>query len=513
MNAFVSENSNFELIFSTGDIPDLILNQSLYFFKSYQYLVFIKDNGEEKIPNKIRLNNIHFEYFDKKDIIRIYKSNTENGLVREIIIRTKNKKRNETSKLRNILYKHPFLHQKIKTIRRNIKNKKHLKPDTTLKKIHNISFLNKRVIPSKSLSNRSVLFLAHWLELGGAESFLLKSIQNANRQGSQCHLVTTVPSADEKLTLYKNEVVDLVQFHSLFKPEEFLEFIIGYITEKKIEIMHIHHSVLAYCTLPSIRILFPELHIVDTLHIMEYDTGGFVATSAHFSQYIDRHQIISKSLAVRHKSYNTFTEDRKYQVDYLANVELNPDLNNPYKKIIKNPYKFVFIGRYAFQKRPIYFIKSVEHFIKKYGKSLDQEFEFLMYGGGELESSLKAYVHKKKLPIKIFHETYEVDKILKESFACIVPSDNEGITLVSYESISNGTFYLTTNTGDQGEFLLNDFMVEDEIFNIPTKLAKKYYDLITEEKYYHSRFLVQKEKLSEFIDHSFDSNSLQNLYS
>ena len=107
--------------------------------------------------------------------------------------------------------------------------------------------------------------------------------------------------------------------------------------------------------------------------------------------------------------------------------------------------KFVFVGRYADQKNPLFLIE-VAKILKD--KGLDFRFDF--YGSGKLKKYLENNVKKYNLSNLVFinNEEKDVVKIFSNKDLLLMSSNFEGMPLVINEANSQSVPVITTNFGD-----------------------------------------------------------------
>ncbi|MGH8035092.1 MAG: glycosyltransferase, partial [Lysobacterales bacterium] len=238
-------------------------------------------------------------------------------------------------------------------------------------------------------SKKRILYLIHWYELGGAESYALYTIRTAQALGHTCFCIATVPSENTERQVFAQYCKETLDYVEGKGSHGFQQFIAQYIRENSIDVIHIHHSVLMYDALPVIRKEFPQLLIVDSTHIVEYHNGGFPRLSARYSDCIDRHNVTSKNLlraqrAIYRQMFGVELEFKKFYLTYMsglnkANITEVPILSRSRKVI-------TFYGRFVLQKQPNIFIATVEHLIKNHPE-LDVEAH--IYGEGEMQAALE----------------------------------------------------------------------------------------------------------------------------
>lgn len=330
--------------------------------------------------------------------------------------------------------------------------------------------LNPETVPAK---NRiPVLIATHWLELGGAEKFAIDLIKALPKERYAIYVTTDVDSFNS----WSSEITGQVEaiFHlPSFLTQEMMQIFYDYlIRSRKIRLMHIHHAARAYEALFHIRRFHPELKILDSLHIIELppNEGGYVESSAHFfGTFIDQHHVISQYL----KNFliqRWRVDENKVSVIYL-NVDsdyFDPELVK--KGQIRNTLKISdhaclvgFIGRFSQQKQPLEFIKAAQLLQKRWvEEGQTNPLVFLITGSGLLETEIKQAIKKATDTTILLHpQVQDTRPVYQDCDILMMPSENEGLALVSYEAMSMQTPIFFTDVAAQNELMEFEFLVEN----------------------------------------------------
>lgn len=358
----------------------------------------------------------------------------------------------------------------------------------------------------KSLKNKNILFAIHSPEVSGAELYALFLMKKMNKISNLYCLATENYVYKDNSNIFKKHIKKFVNLINL-SYEDKKNFIINFIEKNKIDIIHIHHSSVLYSLLPLIKIMFPKIKVIDTLHIIEYGTGGFPEISANFDNYIDKHEIISKNLLIfMIKRINQLKRNlnlNKFQLNYLTNNlkenyrNLNySNLNNDLIKFKKkNKVKFLtFIGRFVHQKQINIFLDIIK---KIKDKNKPYKFYGLLIGSGPLEKRIEKYI-KKYLKNKIiyFKHIYEnIEYFYKASDFFLITSLNEGIPVTIYELINSNPkcLIISTNVGGISEIIPQSLLIDETDINISEKFIEKIIFL--------ENHPTEKEKLIKEINH------------
>jgi L-malate glycosyltransferase len=305
----------------------------------------------------------------------------------------------------------------------------------------------------------------HWLQPGGAEEFAIESLKAIRAQIKHNLILTIDIPAEQK---FLDRIPEDVYILPIYTPEgrKVLDHIIK---ESQIHFLHINHSTHIYSELPKIRWHSPSVVIVDSLHILESGTGGFVHQSLLNSEFIDYTHVISRSLKEYIYSYDYAIGRRPtVLVSYLVNdgwsVAVKPKCDLQSERL-----RFGFIGRLTTQKQPELFISLCKKLSKKYETA-----EFHIYGDGEKLSSMEEL--SRKLGVKIIFHGHEPDrsKIFESIDILILTSENEGLALVVYEALANGVWVFSMNVGAQSEIIPNTQLINPSSLNFYRTFMKKF---------------------------------------
>ncbi|MEE9336461.1 MAG: glycosyltransferase [Methylococcaceae bacterium] len=342
--------------------------------------------------------------------------------------------------------------------------------------------LNPDIVPAQS--RIPVLIATHWLELGGAEKFAIDLIKVLPKERYAVYVTTDVDSFNSWSSAITDQVEAIFHLPSFLSQEMMKIFYDYLIRSRKIRLMHIHHAAQVYEALIHIRRFHPTLKILDSLHIVELppNEGGYVESSAQlFEAFINHHHVISQYL----KNFlvqRWQIENDKISVIYL-NVDseyFNPELVKKGQirralKISDNACVVGFIGRFSQQKQPLEFIKAAQLLQQKWVEAGQTDpLVFLMTGSGLLESEIKQTITKATDTTILLHpQVQDTRPVYQDCDVLMMPSENEGLALVSYEAMAMETPIFFTDVAAQNELMDAEFLVENT-----QPLAEKFADAI-----------------------------------
>jgi glycosyltransferase involved in cell wall biosynthesis len=305
--------------------------------------------------------------------------------------------------------------------------------------------LNRATRPGGTGGPPAVLFGLHWLELGGAERWALDTIQVAAEAGATPIVITDRESSNPWITRTELANAIVVPLTHPMDPSTEVAFLNGLLETFNIRGVHVHHNAWLYQRLPWLKAIRPDIPVVDSLHIREWRTGGFVATAIRLSSAIDIHHVVSPAL----RDYMIGQQGmpaEKIKLATLANLTTDTTLTAKSQSGIDSPFTVAFVGRFAQQKRPYLFLRLAAR-LRKHAPG---KFRFVMHGDGELAEEvhlLRARFGLETLQVR--GPEVPVAHTLAEADVVVISSDNEGLTLTSFEATAAGVPVLSTDVGSQ----------------------------------------------------------------
>lgn len=299
---------------------------------------------------------------------------------------------------------------------------------------------------------RAVLFGLHWLELGGAERWALECVQAASEAGLLPIVLTDRASSSPWVT--RPEMADalFVPLTSPLGPHQDAALLNGLFEQFDIRGIHVHHSTWLYERLPWIRARFPWVPIADSLHILEWRTGGFVDIAVRMTEAIDVHHVISPQL----RDYLVGERDiaaSKVALATLADLTSTAQPSTARRDDARPTVAFV--GRLTQQKRPYLFLRLARLLRRDLPDA-----RFIMHGDGELSDEIRAM--SRRLGLDGVVEFRGVDQPVSATLAAadvlVISSDNEGVTLTSFEADAFGTLVVSTDVGSQRSVVVEDLL-------------------------------------------------------
>jgi glycosyltransferase involved in cell wall biosynthesis len=316
-------------------------------------------------------------------------------------------------------------------------------------------------------SHDTILIAMFWLQLGGAEKFAIETIEWLSRQGKNVIVVADQLSDHDWLQKIEPLTAAIYLISDLL-PEELWPTFYSFLCKRhKISTIHIHHSISCYRSLPAIKGTFPKIKTVDTTHILELPKYqlSFPKFSVQYAQFIDLHHVISLQL----KKYliKNFVPESKIELCRLAP---DPSLYTP-KRIIQNKEDCItvgFLGRIAAQKRPLSFVRVAGR-LKKF------RIRFIMCGSGPLLEDCRKEARRLGIidKIEFRSEVNDPRPFYQDIDILLIPSENEGIALVSYEAMLQNIPIVMPNVGAQSELLPDWLLVSPVPIGLESRITNR----------------------------------------
>ncbi|MFB6609579.1 glycosyltransferase [Agromyces sp. NPDC056379] len=309
-------------------------------------------------------------------------------------------------------------------------------------------------LPVVDGQQRAVLVGLHWLDLGGAERWAVETVKLVRDAGFLPIVVTDRESHQPWITRpeFDGAVVIPLSF-PLDEPgdESFLRAILG---DFDIAGVIVHHCAWLYDRLPLIKTWCPGVPVVDSLHIIEYAGGGYPASGVHLDPYIDLHHVISPQLADWLTGPQQVASE-KVVLAPLVGLTVEQQ-HSGFVDTAGDTLRLGFVGRLVRQKRPYLFLKLLRR-LHDDGVPI----RAIMHGSGELEGTVRQRIHDYGLDglVELRDHEAPVSETLAEIDLLVVSSQNEGITLTTFEALAAGVPVLSADVGSQDTIVHDEMLV------------------------------------------------------
>lgn len=355
------------------------------------------------------------------------------------------------------------------------------------------------VSPAKRVegAKKAIIIGLHWLQAGGAERWAVETIKLAKKAGFVPIVITdrdghqpwiTKDFCDDALVLpltppIREYWADVPLLRSLF--EQF-----------DIKAIAIHHCQWLYDHIWWVKQFFPETHIIDSLHIVEYiNCGGYPHEAVTHDKWIDLHHVISPQLENWLHNVHGIESSKIVDAPLIGlTAGIGNDCVSPRKN--KNVLNVAFVGRIARQKRPEAFVLVAKALNKKYpGK-----FHFILHGDGELDTFVSELISRYGLENVIERRSMKIpaQKTYDDADVLLISSVNEGITLTTIEALSNGVPVISSDVGSQKTVIAKSALLPRMTSSFVKASVKELFNIMENDSYRSLLLKEEVEKLRNF---------------
>lgn len=308
-------------------------------------------------------------------------------------------------------------------------------------------------------SPRAVIFGLHWLELGGAEKWAAETVGMAKAAGLVPIVISDRPSGHPDIARPVFDDALVIPLSHPMTGEQESRLLSELFRRFDVRGVHVHHCTWLYNRLPWIRAHYPGTSLVDSLHVLEWRTGGFVDIALRLSNVMDEHHVISPQLRDYLVDRQGLPRD-KVSLATLADLTVDPDADRAPATPKRSPGEALtvaFVGRFTQQKRPYLFLRLAARLHDRLGDRV----RFVMHGDGELAEEVHA--DRARLGLDGVVEMRGTDRsvadTLDEADVLVISSDNEGVTLTSFEADAHGVLVVSADVGSQASVVPEPLLV------------------------------------------------------
>lgn len=339
----------------------------------------------------------------------------------------------------------------------------------------------------------NILFIIPWMITGGADLFNLNLVKMLDKKRYEITILSTEPNENVlRQELEDNDNVRVYDLTSFLDQKYWVAFVNYIIQKENINLIFNSNSKTGYSMLPYIKSMYPEIPIIDYVHMEEWynRNGGYSRYSSMCESVIDKTLVCngnSKKILEEHFKRNP----NEIQTVYIGVDEekFNPDKFNKdeleLKYLGKKKDKKIisFICRISEQKRPLLFLQIIEKLKEK-----RQDFKVLVVGDGNLLNKMKEKAKEMNLldDILFLGKIKNTGEIYKISDITVNCSLKEGLALTSYESLSMNVPVVSSNVGGQKELISEEVGEIVELMQDEKDVYLEKYDLEEIESYVKS---------------------------
>ena len=299
-----------------------------------------------------------------------------------------------------------------------------------------------------------VLLLLPWMEMGGADAFILDVCARLDKSRFELGIITTQQSENTWQQRFAEHVTDIFNLPEFLDIEDWAEFISYYIKSREVDALFLSNSYFGYYLLPWLRKEFPDLAILDYVHMEEWywRAGGYARTAGAMGDILEKtlvcngrtRQVLIRDFGRAPESVETLyigVDAEKYDparvLAGLAKVRLGIDPSRP---------MILFPCRIHPQKRPFLMLEIAKRL---------PELAFAVVGDGPELDALRDAVKRAGLEKTVFFAGRQDDMLpwYKDAALTLICSLKEGVALTAYESLSMGVPLVSSDVGGQAELI------------------------------------------------------------
>jgi glycosyltransferase involved in cell wall biosynthesis len=304
-----------------------------------------------------------------------------------------------------------------------------------------------------------ILIATAWLVEGGVEQIIFELCRLLDHSRFRVTIVTTLPSAHSWDGLARKIGASVYHFADFLKPADMTKGLLHLILNHHVDCMLIMNSEAAYRAAKTIKRMVPWLPIVDRIEAPD-PGGGYPMISAKLGrQFIDLRTVSHAQLAeLMYQKYG-LAKDSMRVIHIGANAaRMEAIARHPRGRLqelcgvsLETPV-VLFVGRFANQKRPEVFVRSVA---KVFALDPNCKAHFAMVGDGHLMKSVKDLISEYRLAdrLHLLGAHPNAAELLADARILMMPSAYEGVALVSYEAMALGVPQIFANVGGQNELI------------------------------------------------------------
>lgn len=317
-------------------------------------------------------------------------------------------------------------------------------------------------LPSRNRLSKSqprLLFVLPWFTMGGADKFNLDVLQELTGRGWEVTVVSTVSSRDNWMARFAASTPDVFALHRFLQAADWPRFLAYLIQSRRPDALLLTHSEFGYRLLPWLRARFPDLPVLDYVHVVEptWNDGGHAALSVRHSPHLDLS--VAASAQVRDWMVERGVDEGRAEVCYLgvetARYRPDPDTRAAVRKeigVMEHTPVLLFAGRLCPQKQPDVLALTLGMLQRK-----SVQFECWVAGDGPDRERLRRLLRAQGVgdQVRLLGEQSpeEVRRLMTAADLLFLPSRYEGIALVLYEAMACGLPVVTANVGGQRELV------------------------------------------------------------
>jgi len=315
---------------------------------------------------------------------------------------------------------------------------------------------DKCIYPRKE--KKHILFLLPHMEMGGADKFNLDLMTGLDPEAYDMGIITTIRNTQSWQQKFRKVTPHIFNLANFADPRDYAEFISYYIRSRKVDILFLSNSYLGYYLTPWLRETFPELVIVDYVHMEEWywRRGGYARTSAMLGPVTEKTYVCNsatRAVMLQHfgreadtvETVHIGVDDRYFDRETVPPGTLYRELGIPGERPV-----VLFICRLHPQKRPFMMLE-----IAKRVKEQIPGVVVAVVGDGPQEKDLRRKARSMGLgdTVCFLGAKKDVRPYCRDAKVTLVCSLKEGLSLTAYESCAMGVPVVSGDVGGQRDLV------------------------------------------------------------
>jgi glycosyltransferase involved in cell wall biosynthesis len=316
--------------------------------------------------------------------------------------------------------------------------------------------------PNPTPFSKNALFVVPHLEMGGADRFNLDLVSQLTRRFDwEVTVVSTRASGDPWLREFRTLTNEIFMLHRFLAFDAYPAFFAYVIESRQPDVVYLSHSELGYRLLPWLKTAFPDLPVVDLVHIVAdgWKDGGFprlscearpwlartVATSQAVRRWLNENGAKAETLEQVYTGIDSTLWSRSTRLTQIARERWRIPSDRPV---------ILYAARFTEQKQP----RLLPEIVAKL-EALGWSFILLLAGDGPDREWLDEHLcrwHTHTVRMVGPARPDEMRLLMGASDLLILPSRSEGIALVLFEALSMGAVPVATDVGGNRELVTPD---------------------------------------------------------
>ena len=284
-----------------------------------------------------------------------------------------------------------------------------------------------------------MLLCVPWFDNYGSAVLMSNIFRRVTKQGAAVTVLATNPGTDRYCTEGTARFLAFTKdcfYLTTCVPEgskaDFLSYIIR---SRKIDLLMIVSSQLAYESLPRLRREHPELRVVDHL----YNIEDHIPTNRRFASEIDFNIVVNddvRAVLMQHGE----TSDRIRVIATGIDIDQFQPTRFDHPESRGEPLTFGYLGRLSEEKRPLDVVEMARR---------HPHFRFIMVGEGHMHAQIEEAIRRYGLADRLQLLGYlpVLDSFFAMIDAIIVPSRLEGLPNVLLEAMALSKPAVATKVG------------------------------------------------------------------